>query len=251
MSTFIPTNNGGSGFVPHPAGRTLGVCADVYILERLNNFFGKPDRDGRIDKYRTRTVVRFAWLTAVPAADGKPSYVSQEFTASDNERSNLYKFLVSWHPEVSGKKMSEIDMDTFVGSGSDLVVTNKPSKDGRSIYANVVMCVAPREGDVIPQIPSDFKRADVRKKQEWEDKAINKVFPDFQIRYAEERPGAALSPAVQQAQRPAPAGGNAAGVATGARPVFGAASVQTNVPSQTTNAGVVDNATAVDDDLPF
>ena len=149
MSTFIPESGTQHDFIPHPACRTLGVCADVYLLERLNNFFGKASTlDGKVDNYKTRRVIRFVWLTEVLTADGKPSYVSREFTASDNEKSSLYKFLVAWHPEVSGKRLSKIDMDVFVGSGADLVITNTPSKDGRSVYANVAMCAIPRPTDV-------------------------------------------------------------------------------------------------------
>lgn len=254
MSTFIPESGTQHDFIPHPACRTLGVCADVYLLERLNNFFGKASTlDGKVDNYKTRRVIRFVWLTEVLTADGKPSYVSREFTASDNEKSSLYKFLVAWHPEVSGKRLSKIDMDVFVGSGADLVITNTPSKDGRSVYANVAMCAIPRPTDVVPQIPSDFKRADVRKKQEWEDKAINKQFPDFQIRYAEPQSGPALSPSPLQ-QRPAfsPAPVQFTNAPSAALPVFGGQAPQQGEQRPFTPVDATpDEPSQINDDLPF
>ena len=256
MSTFIPEsgNNGGRTFVAHPAGRFLSVCADVYYLQRFNNYYGKASKlDGKIDNYKTRNVIRLVFLSEHPQEDGKPSYVSQEFTASDNEKSNLYKFLVSWHPELSGKKLSKIDLDVLVGTGADITVTNRTSSDGRT-FAGVSLAIAPRQGDQIPQIPSDFKRVDPRKKQEWEDKEINKHFPDWPIRFVDPQPGPSLSPSVgvgaparQVAAAPS-APVQQAPQAASARPVFAPFTQQ----PQVTGLAPAPTAPVVDDGpLPF
>lgn len=255
MGTFIPVGNGGNRreFVAHPAGRFLAVCADVYFLERLNNYYGVASKlDGKIDNYKTRNVLRIVFLTLHPTEDGKPSYVSQEFTASDNDKSNLYKFIVAWHPEMAGVKLSGIDLDVLIGSGADIMVTNKTTKDGHT-FAGVSLALGLRAGDPIVEIPSDFKRADVRKKQEWEDKEINKRFPDWKIRYVDAQPGPSLSGLPVGKAAPV-ATASAAAIATvqgslaqSARPVFAASQRPTNPPV----AGAEGVAPIAEDHLPF
>jgi hypothetical protein len=167
VSTKIPTNGERKVFIPHPAGRHLAVCSDVFLLEEKNYFFGKKDQQGKIDERRTVTNLHIAFLTDNLTADGKPGYVSQKFSASGNEKSKLVKFIIGWLPELTGANFWELDYDKLIGKTAEITTNIRPNKNDPTHpgYSEIVVALAPRKGDVCPAIPADFKRTDVVARQ--------------------------------------------------------------------------------------
>ena len=181
----LPPENTNSKFTPHPAGRHLAVLADVYSLERVNNFFGKADQSGKPDDRKTSWSVFFVFLTQRKTEDGKPKYIRQEYGFSYGDNSKLRKALLAWLPELSKENLWKFDLDRLLGAGAELSTSIKPNRDpNKDGYAQIDLIVAPREGDVIPEIPKDFKRADVAALQQKEDERTKVKFPEFVIRVA-------------------------------------------------------------------
>lgn len=254
MSFLVPTQQNERPFELHPAGRHICVCADIYSIEKLNRYFGMKDekRRGGIDERKTQHYVRFVFLSSLLMSDGRPYFISRDFAAFGGPTSGLYNFVIAWHPELSGVDLTKYDSEGLIGTGADATIVHKQSADKKKTYANIALVTSLRDGDVVPQIPSDFKRADVRKKQEWEDKAINKQFPDFQIRYAEPQSGPALSPSPLQ-QRPAfsPAPVQSTNAPSSAQPVFGGQAPQQGEQRPFTPVEATPDERSQINDLPF
>ena len=184
MATLPPDNNS-SKFTPHPAGRHLGVLADVYSLERLNNFHGKADAQGKMDDRETTWSVFFVFLTDTLTADGKPSYIRQEYGFSYGDNSKLKKMLLAWIPELRSENLWKFDLDRILGTGADLSTSIRPNRDpNKAGYAQIDGILAPRATDLIPEIPADFKRANVALLQQKEDERTKAKFPHFKVRVA-------------------------------------------------------------------
>lgn len=161
MSTVIPST---STKALHPAGRFLGTLADVYILREKNQFFGKAGIDKQIDN---RETVDRVYLTFVTSA----GVVTQRYTASTSPKSTLYKVLCTWQPKLAGR-LGGFDLDRLIGKGADLTITLKPNRDGTKEFNDVTAIIPMRDGDVAPEIPGTFNRADVDKLQEFRNRDI-------------------------------------------------------------------------------
>ena len=194
MATLPPDTNGSKKFVPHVAGRHLGVLADVYSLERLNNFHGKADARGEIDLRETSWSVYFVFLTDKLTEDGKPAYLRQEYGFSYGDNSKLKKALLAWMPELRSENLWKFDLDRLIGTGADLSSSIKPNRDpNKAGYAQVDAIMAPRPTDLVPSIPSDFKRANVATMQQKEDERTKVKFPHFLVRLALEQAAASTN----------------------------------------------------------
>lgn len=182
----IPPENANSKFTPHPAGRHLSVLADVYSLERCNNFYGKVNqKTGEVDDRKTSWSVFLVFLTQRKTEDGKPKYIRQEYGFSYGQNSKLRKALLAWLPELSNENLWKFDLDRLISTGAELSTSIKPNRDpNKDGYAQIDLIVAPRESDVIPEIPKDFKRADVAFLQQREDERTKVKFPEFVVRVA-------------------------------------------------------------------
>lgn len=172
MPLFPPSrNNSGNDrkpFVPHPAGRWIGVLADVYALRERNFFFGKADKEGEIDERIATDNLYLVFLTEHPTEDGRPSYIRQKFTFSMGDNSKLKRFLTTWVPELAGRDLWKFDIETLLGKGADLSTTIRPKKNDPTHpgFAEILGAMPVRKSDILPIIPSDFKRADVNTMQE-------------------------------------------------------------------------------------
>lgn len=180
----MPSNEG-SKFKVHPEGRFLGVLADVYDVERLNNFYGKPNDRGEADNRKVTQSVYFVFLTEYLTKDGRPSMVRQEFSFSYGENSKLKRALLSWRPDLKNVNLWRFDLDTLIGTGADLSIGIKPSKQpGKDGFAQADLIAPLRATDKAMAIPSDFKRADKAIIQQKEDERTKARFPDWVVRTA-------------------------------------------------------------------
>lgn len=182
----LPPENSNTKFIPHPAGRHLGVLADVYSLERLNNFYGKEDtKTKEKDERKTTWSVFFVFLTDCLTADGKPSYIRQEYGFSYGDNSKLKKMLLAWIHDLRHENLWKFDLDRILGTGADLSTSIRPNRDpSKSGYAQIDGIMAPRATDMIPEIPADFKRANAALLQQKEDERTKAKFPEFIVRLA-------------------------------------------------------------------
>lgn len=114
----------GSEFVPCPEGVCNGVCVDVVDLGIVSGTFGPQHK------------LKVVWETDQTMENGKPFLVSKWYTASLNEKSNLFKDLKSWRGKpFTTDELKAFDLEKVVGAPCQLVITHN-DKDG-TIYANV------------------------------------------------------------------------------------------------------------------
>ena len=106
----------------------------------------------------------------------KPRWLSRDFSATLNEKSNLTKFLVSWR----GKNFTEeelngdgFDLKQMLGEGCLLQVIVE-EKEGKQ-YNRITGCVGLPEEMPAPVTASDLLWFDM---DEWDDDAIAK-FPEW------------------------------------------------------------------------
>lgn len=67
-----------------------------------------------------------------------PMSVQKTFTRSLDDRSNLYKFLLSWRGKKYLEGREEIDWDEMLGGLGMMEIENKKSQSSKNIYTNVV-----------------------------------------------------------------------------------------------------------------
>lgn len=192
MPVIIPNNKTSKPFIPHPAGRHLAVCADVFLLEEPNYFYGKRGMDGKIDERETTTNLHIAFLTDNLTEDGKPSYISEKFTASCGDKSKLAIFLRTWLPELANENLWKYDFEKLIGRKAELTTIINPHKTNPQHlgYSKITVAISPRKSDVCPEIPADFKRTDVVARQAKADERLAEVRVD-----RSENPFAAPAPA--------------------------------------------------------
>lgn len=115
----------GKNIPPLESGVYTGICVGVVDLgEQKNERFGK---------YQDR-VAFFFEITGefVDVGEGelKPRWLSKEFTASLNERSNLAKTLQSWRSRpFSADELKGFDLSQLVGQGCQLQVMENEKND--------------------------------------------------------------------------------------------------------------------------
>jgi hypothetical protein len=137
----------------------MAVCADVYVKEEKNNFFGKPkdkDKPHILDDRQTVTKAYIVFLTSHPDKHGKPSYVNsrQSFTWGGTDKpSNLFKLVKGWFPTGTDEQIRNMSLANLVGKNAWITVEH--NKNG---YASVTAASTPPPGVQPVAIPADFKR---------------------------------------------------------------------------------------------
>ena len=154
-------------FQLHPEGSFAAVCCDVVDLGMQEVTFQG------LKKMQHK--VRIAFLTSALTDDDNPSYISQRFTASLDDRATLRSFLESWR----GKKFTPaesagFDLETLIGVGAMLEIIHEAGKnDASKTYDNIFRIgrlpkVDAFSGEPISPvaIPADFVRVQDRPKSE-------------------------------------------------------------------------------------
>lgn len=139
-----------STFEPAPEGLHAAVCVDVWepwTEERREDWGG-----GLVDK------TRIVWLIDVENPNtGKLFEVSQIYTLSLHEKSNLCKHLESWRGKkfTDGEKLG-FDIEKLIGVNCQLQVIHRITDSGT--YANVQTIVPAAKGGPRLLVPEGYVR---------------------------------------------------------------------------------------------
>jgi hypothetical protein len=148
-----------SQFEPAPEGLHAAVCVDVWepwTEERPAEWGG-----GLMDK------TRIVWVIEEEnPKTGKPFEVSQMYTFSLHEKSNLSKHLESWR----GKKFTNeerlgFDIEKLIGVNCQIQVIHKITDS--DVYANVQTIVPPAKGGPRLLVPEGYQRKKDRDPQKF------------------------------------------------------------------------------------
>lgn len=163
-------NKKGPALPPIDGGTYPAVCVGVIDLgEQYNEKF---------KKYEDKVLFIWEFPSVMIEVDGeqKPRWLSKDFSATLNEKSNLAKFLVSWR----GKNFTEEELNgdgfnlkQMLGESCLLQVIVEEKDSNR--YNRITGCMGFPMGMPAPVTGSDLLWFDM---DEWDDDAITK-FPDW------------------------------------------------------------------------
>ncbi len=106
-------------------------------------------------KLKRKVKLVFELVGTSMEANGKPFVVGNNFTLSLNEKSELYKTLVSWRGRnFSSEEMDGFDLKNVLGAGCQLNVIHNQSEN--RIYANIGAIMPSRKGESVPSPVNDF-----------------------------------------------------------------------------------------------
>lgn len=134
-------------YIPAPARVHQLVFVDVIDLGVIERGFGPAD------------TVEFRWQTAMKMPDGRPYLITERYTKSWAETSNLKKLLDSLRGRVHQKsELLKLDLESLIGENCLANVQHKPRKDpGRPPYAKVA-AILPLPDKVKKIEPMDYVR---------------------------------------------------------------------------------------------
>ena len=145
--------NNASEYTPHPAGNFMAVCVDVYDRVEKNHFFGKADKEGKVDQ---RETVKVAYVDFYTSQGKRIHFRATATLGKPDKQSNLRKFIKTWNPAVTDRHLIDFDPNSMVGWGAYITVTHT-EKNGR-VYDNVVGAMQPPPNNPGPTIPASFVR---------------------------------------------------------------------------------------------
>lgn len=145
--------NSPTTYEPHPAGSHMAVCVDVYDRVEKNNFYGKADKEGKIDQ---RETVKVAYIEFFTDKGKRIRYRATATLGKPDKPSNLRKFIKAWNAQMTDRHLSQFDPESMVGWGAYITVAHT-EKNGR-VYDNVVAAMQPPPGSPVPTVPASFVR---------------------------------------------------------------------------------------------
>jgi hypothetical protein len=115
-------------FTPAPEGQYSAVCVDVVDLGIVETTWKGEKKEA----HKCRVVFEIDEQMET----GKRFTVSQQFTASLNEKANLRKFLESWRGKpFTREELAGFDTEQLIGAPAVLQVVHN-ERDG-TVYANI------------------------------------------------------------------------------------------------------------------
>jgi hypothetical protein len=155
---------GGGDFVPAPEGMHSACCVDAVDLGDRETPWGMKHK------------VALVWEIAVKMEDGKPFTVRKWYTASLNEKSNLYKDLCAWRGRpFTAQELKGFDIEKVVGTPCQVFVEHS-EKEGQ-VFANVrVVTKAPTGPKLTPS--GQYVRVKDRPKEQAEADVATNGEPD-------------------------------------------------------------------------
>lgn len=161
----IVVKKSGGDFKPAPEGFHQAVCCDVHEPFEVNQ-----EWNGEV---KTVKKTRILWQIDKSMVDengnetGRPFIVSNSYTMSLHERSNLRKDLEKWRgKKFTPEELKGFDLEALIGVNCQLLVTHNEGKDG-NMYANVD-AIAPLGKGLTPiKVSGDY----IRKKDRPQDGA--------------------------------------------------------------------------------
>jgi hypothetical protein len=145
MALTMPSDESGT-FELCPEGNHVAVCASIVDKgTQVVSYAGQPDKNQR--------KVRISWeIINELRNDGKPFYVSKNYTLSSNEKSNLRKDLESWRGvkfQASDFGPGGFELKNVLGIGCMINVIHT---DGERVYANIASIARLPKGMAHPQL---------------------------------------------------------------------------------------------------
>ena len=147
----------GGDFTPVPAGVQHAVCYQVIDIGTQPAFGNFPPR----------RKVKIVWelpnekiMVKAKSGDGAiemPRSISKDYTLSTDSKANLRKDLEAWRGKpFTPDEAAGFEVGKLIGANCQLLVVQKPSKDGSKIYANVgaVMPLAKGMTRIAPENPT-------------------------------------------------------------------------------------------------
>ena len=146
----------------------MAVCADVYVKEEDNFFYGKAygkakdaSKPDKLDNRKTVTKAYIVFLTEHLTDEMKPSYVNTKQSYSWGTAdfpSSLFKLVKGWYPTATDEQIRDMDLNNLVGKHAWVTVIQKVVGD--KAYSSVSSASNPPPGAPRVSIPADFKRHD-------------------------------------------------------------------------------------------
>lgn len=146
---MIVKGSSGGTYTPHPEGQYGAVCVDVVDMGVVDGQFGP--------KHKLRLVF---YCGESEARDGGhiPLTVSEMFTASLHEKSNLRTFVKSWRgKDFSDEELNGFDFERMVGAPAFVDVQHHNAANGK-VYANIASIMRLPSGMQAPQTPAEYIR---------------------------------------------------------------------------------------------
>ena len=131
---------------PVPAGVFPARCY------KLIHFGTIPDTYMGQQKMTNKVRVDFELPTKLKVFDPdmgeQPQSISKDYTASFNEKSNLYKDLCSWLGDLS--QFDEFELTDIIGKECYVNIQHKTSNSSGNVYAYIASIMPVPEGSVVP-----------------------------------------------------------------------------------------------------
>ncbi len=165
---------GGGSYTPVERGTYVARCYEmIHLGSAIENIKGK---EKMINK------VRITWelpteLKEFREGDGeKPFVVSQDYTLSTNEKSNLRKMIEGWRgKEFTDEEAASFDITKLLGLPCMINVIHRTAAS-KKVYANVAsVSRLPKKMECPPQVNPTFE---LNFDDHWDEKAFAKL-PDF------------------------------------------------------------------------
>ena len=147
MGMNLKFDGGDSEYEVVPVGSHKAICYKVVDA-------GTAEEDYQGEKSNKHKIFIFWELPEVKTQDGRPMSIFSQYTASLNEKSNLYKAAISWlNRGFTEEEKQGFDPSVFLGKGCKLEVAHTAT--GRAKVANVL--TAPNafdENEQLRQLPT-------------------------------------------------------------------------------------------------
>lgn len=128
-----------------PEDEYLAICIGIYDIGTVHSEkFGKDSE-------------RVLFLFEIPELkdpEGWPKTTNKEYTASLDQKANLYKDIISWRGKGFGKdEMKNFSLKSFLGKPASLLIVHNRGKGDRAenVYANIQQIRNLQRGVVAPQ----------------------------------------------------------------------------------------------------
>ena len=129
---------------PVPSGVFPARCYKIiHFGTVLNNYDGALKNQVRVDFELPTKMKVFD-----PEKGEQPLSISKDYTASFNEKSNLYHDLTSWLGDLS--QYDEFELSTVLGKECYVNIQHKVSKSSGNTYAYIAAIMPVPEGSVVP-----------------------------------------------------------------------------------------------------
>ena|SRR3990167_1789785 len=148
----VVSDTGGTQRELAPDGLQPAVCCGVFDLGMQKGFEGQLQH---------KVMVAFEIAETLKEGEyaGKRMVLSQSFTASLNEKANLYKFLIGWRGrDFTAEELKAFDLEVLYGVAAMLNIIHKdrPGKPTIAIIAGAMRL--PKDAQAMtPENPRDWK----------------------------------------------------------------------------------------------